>query len=68
MIAYTLVDAKQGVLGPVTQVDDSTQNVLLSVERDGEELLLPAVEAWIEEIDPQQRRLVVTLPEGLLDL
>ena len=62
------MDAKQGVLGPVTQVDDSTQNVLLSVERDGEELLLPAVEAWIEEIDPQQRRLVVTLPEGLLDL
>ena len=36
LIGYTLVDAKQGVLGPVTQVDDSTQNVLLSVERDGE--------------------------------
>ena len=68
LIGYTLVDAKQGVLGPVTHVDDSTQNVLLSVERDGEELLLPAVEAWIEEIDLQQRRLVVTLPEGLLDL
>lgn len=68
LIGYTLVDAKQGVLGPVTQIDDTTQNVLLSVERNGEELLLPAVEAWIEEIDPQRRRFVVTLPDGLLEL
>lgn len=67
-IGYTVSDPRHGELGRITDVDDSTVNVLLKIDRDGEEWLLPAAEELIESVDPAARRITVSLPEGLLDL
>lgn len=67
-IGYTVVDERHGSLGKVTGVDESTINVLLSVDHDGEELLIPAAEELITDADHEARRLTVLLPDGLLDL
>lgn len=61
---FRVVDAEAGELGEVTMVDDSTPNVLFYVG----ELMIPAVEAFIEEIDHKERTLRMHLPEGLLDM
>lgn len=59
----------QEPLGLLEAVDDSTENILFMVKKaDGETLLLPCNEDFIDMIDPQQRRIVMSLPEGLLDL
>ena len=59
----------QEPLGLLEAVDDSTENILFVVKKaDGETLLLPCNEDFIDMIDPQQRRIVMSLPEGLLDL
>lgn len=42
-------------------------NVLFVIEKDGEELLLPAHEEFIVDLDKEQRILKVDIPEGLLE-
>lgn len=61
---FQVVDVQAGPLGTIDYVDDSTQNVLFSVGN----LLLPAVEEFIVNIDHGGRIIEMQLPEGLLDL
>ena len=42
-------------------------NVLFVIEKEGEELLLPAHEEFILDLDKKNRVLTVEIPEGLLD-
>lgn len=68
---FTVVDANAGdrVIGTVTRVDDSTANMLLSVRTaDGREVLIPAAEEFITNVDVPGRTIKVSLPDGLLDL
>lgn len=66
LVGYTVEDIDSGVLGKVVSVDDSTANVLLYVEsRDGDEIILPAPDELIEEIDTENKIIRMDLPEGL---
>ena len=49
-------------------MDDSTLNTLFIVDRQGEELLIPAQEDFIVDIDQQHKVITVDLPQGLLNL
>ena len=49
-------------------VDTTTVNTLFVVEREEEELLVPAQEEFIVGIDQKQKLITVELPEGLLNL
>ena len=57
-----------GKLGEVTDVDNSTINTLFIVDYQGEELLIPAQEEFIVNIDQKHKVITVDLPEGLLAL
>ena len=58
-----------GSVGRVTRVDFGAGTPLLVVTRDdGAEVLVPLAEEICREIDPAAKRIVVDLPEGLLDL
>ena len=66
-VGFQVKDIKSGYLGEIVAVDDSTMNVLFSIERpDGEELLLPAHEEFMIKIEKKKRTLTVEVPEGLL--
>ena len=56
-----------GELGEITDVDDTTINTLFVVDYNGEELLVPAGEEMIKEIDHEQRIIRFNLPEGLIE-
>ena len=67
-IGFDTEDATYGRLGELVDVDESTVNTLFVVERlDGDELLIPAQEAFIEDIDHNERIIKFNLPEGLLE-
>ena len=51
----------------IVAVDDSTMNVLFVIEKDGDELLLPAHEEFIIDLDRENRVLKVDIPDGLLE-
>ena len=55
-------------MGTVDGVDTSTANVLFSVDREGEELLIPVAPEVVRAVDHAARHIAVDIPEGLLDL
>lgn len=65
---YTAADRTIGPLGTVADVDDTTLNVLFVIDRpDGSEVLVPAQEVFIDDIDHDRRHIVFNLPEGLIE-
>lgn len=70
LIGYT-VESDDGLLrGEIVDLDDSTDNYLFIVrDQDGRRLLLPVADgSMIEEVDTQRHHMLLSLPEGLLDL
>lgn len=66
-VGFHVTDIRHGELGEIVAVDDSTMNVLFSIETpDGEEILLPAHEEFMVKLEKKKRRLTVEVPEGLL--
>ena len=67
-IGFSAHDTAPGELGELIDVDESTINTLFVVERpDGEEILIPAQEEFIEDIDHNKRLIIFKLPDGLLE-
>lgn len=66
-IGFTVVDDKHGNLGTIVDVDDSTMNVLFVIEKEGEEILLPAHEEFLKNIDAKGKTVYAQIPEGLLE-
>lgn len=65
---FSLIDVEKGLLGVISEVDQTTDNVLFVIPKDDDELLIPAGEEYIEAIDHEKKTILVRLPEGLLDL
>ena len=67
---FTLIDLSAGrTIGRIIRVDDSTANILFEVENEeGDTLLIPAAEEFIKDINKDEQKITVDLPEGLLDL
>lgn len=64
---FRVEDVRSGCLGEIREVDDSTLNVLLVIDHDGEELLIPAQEEWVVKVDARRRVLYMQLPDGLVE-
>lgn len=67
-VGYQITDLHEGNIGKIVDVDDATENVLFSVDYNGNTILLPAAEELIVDIDHKERIITTELPEGLLDL
>lgn len=68
---FSVVDSSRNdiVVGTVAGVDDTTVNVLMEVKTsNGDIVLVPANENIVKEVDAAGRRIVVELPEGLINL
>jgi len=65
-IGFTLIDEQLGKIGSIVDVDATTINTLFIVENGNEEILIPAVEEFILQVNENQKELIMTLPEGLI--
>jgi len=65
-VGFDLVEAASGKdIGRIAAVDDSTANVLFELENG---CLIPAAEDLITKIDHENKKLSMSLPEGLLEI
>ena len=64
---YVLYDKIRGKIGIVESTDDYSGNVVLTLFFQGEEVLVPFNEEMLIEINEQEKKLIMNLPEGLLD-
>jgi 16S rRNA processing protein RimM len=68
VIGYTVVDEQLGALGIVETFYELPQQDLLAMRYQGKEVLIPVVDELISRADEKERKLYVSLPEGLLDV
>jgi 16S rRNA processing protein RimM len=68
LIGLTVVDATNNTLGMVSEVVHGAQDLLVVARTDGRHVMIPFVRAMVPEVDVAGGRLVVALPDGLLDL
>lgn len=66
-LGRTLQDIEGGALGTVQEVRRYAAQIMLVVEYEGREVLIPAVSPILQPDDGLAGALVVDLPEGLLD-
>ncbi|MBE6287500.1 MAG: 16S rRNA processing protein RimM [Mediterranea massiliensis] len=67
-VGFEVFDVIRGRLGEITYIDNSTINTLFVIDFNGEELLIPAQEDFIIDIDSQAKTIRMKLPMGLLTL
>lgn len=67
-IGFEVFDATFGKIGKIIAVDESTTNTLFVVEHGDNEVLIPAAEEFIDDMNHEKRVISLNLPEGLLDL
>lgn len=60
-------DARRGDLGEVVEVVEDGGGVLLVVEGEGRRLLVPFVREVVREVDTEEGRIELDLPEGLIE-
>lgn len=65
-VGFRVKDINLGDLGEIAAVDDSTMNVLFVLDKEGKEILLPAHEEFIVQLDKKKRLLTVDVPDGLI--
>lgn len=66
-IGYQIIDQQLGPIGEVTGIDDQTANVLFLVDHDGEEIMIPAADDLVLEIDDDAQTILMSLPTGLIN-
>jgi 16S rRNA processing protein RimM len=67
-IGFTIVDKNLGEIGKIKEIDDSTANILFVVKYKREEILIPASDEYVCEIDDVEKIILMDIPEGLIDL
>ena len=67
-VGFLIKDINKGEIGKVTDVDDSTINTLFVVDHKGNEVLIPAQEDFMVDLDRKKKVITMHLPEGLLEL
>ena len=67
-VGFLINDVNKGDIGKVTDVDDSTINTLFVVDYKDTEILIPAQEDFIVDMDREKEVITMQIPEGLLDL
>jgi 16S rRNA processing protein RimM len=68
LVGLTVVDGSGTTLGSVSEVVHGAQDLLVVARVDGRRAMIPFVEALVPGVDVAGGRLVVDLPDGLLDL
>jgi 16S rRNA processing protein RimM len=66
-IGYQIVDQGRG-LGPILEVIEQPHQVLCKLEIDTKEVLIPINEQTLKKVDHKNRSIMLTLPDGLLEV
>jgi 16S rRNA processing protein RimM len=68
MPGYTVTDKHHGPIGVIEEVLDFPQQAIFRIKTNGYEILIPARQEFILNIDRVKKHLEVNAPEGLIDL
>lgn len=65
---FELIDKDHGSLGLIMEVNDNGAQLLVSLQLNGKELILPLAEELIEKVDEGEKKIWYNAPDGLIDM
>lgn len=65
---FLLHDSVLGEIGTVMSIEEYPNQLIITTEYKGMEVLIPAVEAFIIRVDESKKTIYLNLPEGLLSI
>ena len=68
VIGFEIEDKTLGIVGVIESVNDTTAQPLFEVKQGTREILIPMIDQFLVKIDRPNRRIIMDLPEGLVDL
>jgi len=68
VIGFSIDDVNYGHVGVIKAINDTTAQALFEVEKDGKEILIPINDEFIVKVDRAKKNILVSTPEGLIDL
>jgi len=63
---YKAIDETEGEIGIIEEVVENPGQVLLSVNKDGKEVMIPFVEDFVISLNKRRKEIILSLPEGLV--
>ena len=67
MAGFRVYGKREGFLGTIKNVDDYSGNIILTVDNEGHEILVPFNEDLLVKFVRNNKEMVLDLPEGLVD-
>lgn len=68
VIGFEIEDQRLGVVGKIVSVNDSTAQPLFEVLNGSVEILIPMIDQFLLKIDRENKKVVMNLPEGLVEM
>lgn len=68
VIGFMIEDTNTGNIGEIVAVNDSSAQPLFEVINNGQELLIPMIDPFLVKVDRENKKIVMDLPQGLLDI
>ena len=68
VIGFELEDQRLGIVGKIVSINDSTAQPLFEVLNGEVEMLVPMIDQFLVKIDRENKKVVMDLPEGLIEM
>jgi 16S rRNA processing protein RimM len=68
IVGFEVIESSRGVVGKITDVNDTSSQVLLEVDHKQKTVLIPLVDDLLQKVDKKNKKLHISIPDGLLDL
>lgn len=68
VIGFNVEDKRLGIVGRIVSVNDSAAQTLFEVMRGDTQILIPMIDQFLVEVDRKGKRIVMELPEGLVEM
>ena len=67
VIGFEVIDDKKGNIGRIKEFIENVQPIMIT-DLDGKEILIPAVDEVIKQVDRENKIMKISAPEGLIDI
>ena len=68
VIGFEIEDKRLGIFGKIVSINDTTAQPLFEVLNGEVEMLIPMVDHFLVKIDRENKKVVMDLPEGLIEM
>lgn len=68
VIGFEVEDKRLGIVGEIQSINDTSAQPLFEVLNDGVEILIPMIDHFLVKIDRENKKVIMDLPEGLIEM